>query len=705
MRKTLVPASLAMFASAVLFALAADVPPTPQAQFNQNLNSIARVDLDRRASALAQIQTRAQAEHRESQVRATVLRLIGGLPDRPGPLNAKFLGALPEQSFHVERLTYDSLPDFHVTANLYLPDQGSAPHPAVIYTPGHNPAGKLEAWLFGANMASNGIAVLAYDPIGEGERLQYFDPATNESLAGHPTGEHSEASVQVMLTGDHIARYFVWDAMRGIDYLETRSDIDPQRIGAFGCSGGGTVTAYLAALDPRVKAAGVACYITAFDDLLTTIGPQEAEQTIPNFIQRGLDFPDWVEMAAPTPYAVISTTEDMFSFAGARKSVDEARRIYTLYEAEDHLQWITGPGHHGHLEPIEPQIIGFFLHWLEQRTETPAVEVPPPLPAKDLRCTSTGQVANSLGGATVFTLSRERPPAAPVNKPIENSRQLARFRQQLAETVRATANIIARAGNENPPAEAISTDQRTGYSVQTIRLADSPGINLTATLGIPDAPGPKPAILLLTPDPPTSADLDRLAAAGNIVFVPQLPPGPTDLEGQKSTLLGPFYMASLRASLIGKTLVGLRVDQVISAVDYLSSRPDVDASRLSAQGVGPMGIVLLHAALLDPRIRSITLDRTLVSYRMAVDDPAPRDLAQSVIPGVLRHYDLDDLVMAIGVPVSIVDPVDAEGRSVSSGTFRQQYAWVFASNSNLHQPDRLRIVESGPVPSAASANP
>ncbi|MGC2297440.1 MAG: acetylxylan esterase [Acidobacteriaceae bacterium] len=283
-----------------------------------------------------------------------------------------------------------------MTANLYVLE-GDGPHPAVIYTPGHNPAGKLEAWLFAANMARNGIAVLAYDPIGEGERLQYFVPSSNASAAGRPTGEHSEASVQVMLTGDYIARYFVWDAMRGIDYLSARADIDPQRIGAFGCSGGGTVTAYLAALDSRVKAAGIACYITSFDDLLTTIGPQEAEQSIPGFIQQGLGFPDWVETAAPMPYAVISTTEDMFPFEGALKSVDESRRIYALYGAEDRLQWITGPGRHANLWPIYPQIIGFFMRWLEQRTETPTIEPLPPPPTKDLLCTSTGQVANSLG--------------------------------------------------------------------------------------------------------------------------------------------------------------------------------------------------------------------------------------------------------------------------------------------------------------------
>ena len=113
------------------------------------------------------------------------------------------------------------------------------------------------------------------------------------------------------------------DAMRGVDYLSARKDVDTARIGAFGCSGGGTMTAYFAALDDRVKAAAVACYFTSFKELLASPqGAQDAEQSIPHFIEEGMDFPDWVEAFAPKPYAVVSTESDMFPFAGARTTVD-----------------------------------------------------------------------------------------------------------------------------------------------------------------------------------------------------------------------------------------------------------------------------------------------------------------------------------------------------------------------------------------------
>ena len=203
---------------------------------------------------------------------------------------------------------------------------------------------------------------------------------------------------------------------------------------------------------------------------------------------------------------------------------------------------------------------------------------------------------------------------------------------------------------------------------------------------------------MLGPEAPSDDDPGGLAKAGNIVFALQLPPGAKDTEGTKSSLLGPFYMATLRAFLVGKNLVGIRVEDVLRAVEWLCKQPDVDLTQLSAQGTGPMGIVLLHAAVLNPRIASITLDRTLVSYRNAVEEPLPNDLAQSVIPGVLGHYDLDDLVMAISPrTVVVTDPIDAAGKTVDAAAFRRQYAWIFAADRKLRQADQLKVVEQSPA--------
>ena len=205
--------------------------------------------------------------------------------------------------------------------------------PAIVIAPGHGFTGKATDYTFASTFARNGFAVLSYDPIGQGERLQYPDPADpSKTLLKAATGEHGEAGLQPTLIGDALARTFAWDGIRAVDYLTSRPEIDPNRIGAFGCSGGGTMTALLGALDTRVHAIAVACYLTSFDTLLPTLGPQDAEQSTPNFIASGLDFPDWVELAAPRPYAIISTAQDMFPYAGALATATEARRFYALFD-------------------------------------------------------------------------------------------------------------------------------------------------------------------------------------------------------------------------------------------------------------------------------------------------------------------------------------------------------------------------------------
>ena len=304
-------------------------------QLIQYLDNLAGTQLQQRQQAVSQIHNRAEADRRKAMVRQKILQLIGGLPERSGPVAVKQFGSLAGDGFRVEKVAYESLPGFWVTANVYLPAEGTGPFPAIVVAPGHGAAGKVEDWSWGGNFARNGITVLAYDPLGQGERLQYFDAEKKASMIGSPTGEHGEANIPPLLIGDDLVRYMVNDAMRGVDYLVGRKDIDSNRIGAFGCSGGGTATAYFAALDPRVKVAATACFITAFQELLASAtGNQDAEQTIPHFVEQGMDFADWVELFAPKPYAIVSTTEDMFPYEGAKKSYEEAKRFYSVYGAD-----------------------------------------------------------------------------------------------------------------------------------------------------------------------------------------------------------------------------------------------------------------------------------------------------------------------------------------------------------------------------------
>lgn len=645
-----------------------------------------------RSAAVAAIHTRAEAELRQAKVRGTILALIGKLPQRT-PLDAKILGETHADGFTIRKVLFYSQPNFPVTALLYVPDGAATgeKRAAILMSPGHSPAGKAGDAGMAALFAMNGFVVLSYDPIGQGERLQYPNPAKpGTSLASRPTGEHGEASLQPMLIGDTFARYEVWDAMRGIDYLSGLPFVDPERIGAFGCSGGGTITAMVGALDPRLAAVGTACYTTSFDTLLPSLGPQDAEQSTPRFISSGLGFPDWSELAAPRPYAVIATYSDMFPFAGARATAIEARRFYSIFNRASEgtpvdgeppsvpptptgpalnaettnrvpltarFQFITGPGHHGALRPIMGDIIGFFMRNLEPGSDADHPNVPaaylqygPQNPMAKLgkaafQVTPTGQVVTSYPGcATVHSLNLERAEKIiPAKRPFLTQ-------EELAKAIREATGADAVPGESMFGADALET--KSGTSVLTLD-----GFGLVGELAVPKSRGRHAAVILLVPDSingdsaidrANKAKFERLAAEGNVVLAFTPRPSPPGWDDMKSPILGPFYLLSLRADLVGKTLVGLRVDDVIRATDYLVQRSDVDPERISAVGSGHMGLVLMHAGVLDGRLRHIMVDHVLESYRSLLEAPMPVGAPEDVIPGVLRQYDIPDLVSVLG---------------------------------------------------------
>jgi cephalosporin-C deacetylase-like acetyl esterase len=605
------------------------------------LDGIAGVHLKQRREQIAQLRSPADVERRQTEFREKVLNLIGGLPARSGPVASKHFGSLSGDGFHVEKLAYESLPNFWVTANMYVPD-GFGPFPAVIIAPGHGPAGKVEDWSWGVNLARNGIVALAYDPLGQGERLQYFDTARNASVVGNPTGEHGEANIPALLIGDNVVRYMLNDAMRGLDYLAGRKEVDAGRLGAFGCSGGGTATAYLAALDSRIKAAATACYITSFEALLPSpTGVQDAEQSIPRFIESNFDLADWVEAMAPKPYAIISTTEDMFPFAGAEESYEEARRIYSLLGASDKLQWFTGPGGHGNIAPMGLKIVAFFSRNLKRSAAEPTFSAMKLEDRDSLRCSPTGQIE----GETVHSINRKR--AADI---VAHRTPLAT--KDLQTVIRSLAGITAIPGSTPPKVDVAASEQRDGYTFATVTLHSDAGMTLPGQLAIPAGARPKPATLIFDAADPGAADLgaadlDRAAKSGNVVLALEPRPTPPGTESIKSPYLGPFNLLSLRAFLVGKTILGLRVDDVLHAMDWLSARSDVDRASITVQGKGSLAMVVLHAAVLDARIAKVIEIGGFGSYLQIVEEPLHRGASEIVIPGVLKRYDTEDLARAI----------------------------------------------------------
>jgi dienelactone hydrolase len=583
------PVVIASLLGIVLVAGAATAQP-PGGPLLKELNAIAGRQLKERAASVAAIRDQASAEARKTEVRQRILSLLGGLPDYRGPLNARVTKTTRREGFVIEHVVFESLPDYYVTANLYRPDRAGT-YPAVLMSIGHWEPGKPAAQLLSSNLARKGFVVLAYDPVGQGERQQAYEARTGRSLIGGATEQHFSNGAAAVLLGQSVARYFVHDGMRAIDYLISRPEVDRERIGATGCSGGGTQTTYIAALDPRVKVAAVACYMNSFQTLFAgSIG--DSEQSLPGFLAAGLDQTDYVELFAPKPWLITSTEGDFFTPAGARQVFEEAKGWYRLYDAEDRVHWVVGPGGHGTPLVVREAIYGWMIRWLAQGKGDAREEAVTLIPDHDLRATPQGQV----GGRELYQVIRETP----------------RQQGSAAELERFVRDLMAR----NPAL------------VRTSRV-------------LPAASGParRPAVVLvqdtLTPGP----DAQKLTGEGTVVVLVALSGRGRDAERPRSG----NWMNNTRAWLVGRNLPAMHAAEINAAVSEAARRPDVDPARISGRASGVPGVSLLLAAAVNPQIASVALDRTPHSVRTAIDSPIHTNLHDAVIPGFAVKWDLADL--------------------------------------------------------------
>src|SRR5207248_1602605 len=169
--------------------------------------------LDQRQRAIARLATMDDLKARQQYFRERIWSYLGARPERT-PLNARAVGTLDRGDYRVEKIIFESRPGFYVTANLYLPKGGTAPYPAILFPLGHESGAKAhQAWQRClAGLARRGFVALAWDPIGQGERVQMYDEDLHDSKAqGGSTVEHTIIGTQCLLTGTHIAQYTIWD--------------------------------------------------------------------------------------------------------------------------------------------------------------------------------------------------------------------------------------------------------------------------------------------------------------------------------------------------------------------------------------------------------------------------------------------------------------------------------------------------------------
>jgi cephalosporin-C deacetylase-like acetyl esterase len=582
--------------------------------------------LTARESAIANVLTSGDAELRKNAVRSKILESMGGLPNYNGPLNPIVTGRIDFPDYFIEKIQFESLPNFFITANLYVP-RTPGRYPGILMPLGHWDEGKINYHLqkMAANFALKGFVALTYDPIGQGERPQGTDPITGLPLAGQSVSQHLMAGAQTLLLKQNFARYRIWDAHRGLDLLVSRPEVDPDRLGVTGCSGGGTITGYIAALDDRVKVAAPACSTSTYR-LMNKAGVGDSEQSLPSFLT-GLDHADYVELFAPKPWLILSTEGDYFTPAGGQLVYQEAQRWYGLYGAQEKLSMFIGPGGHGWPYLNREADYGWMIRWLKDGVGDPHEQVYPVASDSDLQVTSSGRV----GGRQVYELIRETP----------------RSNGTLPEMIQFLKGWV-RHEPATPSVTTVNQSTQGSLIVQDILIDTEPGMQVQARLLIPPGPGSKPAVLLVQTTGLGSQAATDTALAGNVVLE-LLPRGlPTFVTtGRSGVYEGDWTNPSI-ASMIGRSLAGMRALDILRGVDLLASRPEVDPTRIGATANNNAGIWLLVAAAVDSRLSGIALDHTPYSLRLALDGPVHYDLHEAIFEGFALKWDLSNLVSALG---------------------------------------------------------
>src|SRR6516164_3819543 len=359
---------------------------------------------DARRKLVAGLKTPKEIQERQANLKAKFLAALGGFPEKT-PLNARVVGKLQGDGFHVEKVIYESRPEHHVTANLYLP-KSDGPVPGVLLPCGHSANGKAaEAYQRAAIlMAKNGLAVLCYDPIGQGERIQLLNKEGKPAIAGS-TSEHTMVGIGALLVGQSAATYRIWDGIRSLDYLASRREIDPKRLGCTGNSGGGTLTAYLMALDDRIVAAAPFCYITSLEKLFATIGPQDAEQNITGQVAFGMEHADYLTMRAPRPTLMCVATRDFFNIDGAWASFREAQPMFGKLGHGERVSIFEYDDKHGFSKPRREAAMRWMRRWLLNKDDAPVEGDFPVFTDAQLQCTRSGQVLEDFKGKSVFHLN------------------------------------------------------------------------------------------------------------------------------------------------------------------------------------------------------------------------------------------------------------------------------------------------------------
>ena len=597
-----------------------------------------------RRRRIAGLKTRADAERYVGDVRAKIRAVLPVDSMERTPLNPKVVSVSGFGNVVCENLMFESLPDYPVTANLYRPRSISGTIPAVLHLCGHNPPGKINrnGKALNVSLAALGMAVLTVDPLDQGERLRHPELPDSAIVRGH-----NLVGKRLIGCGSWFGMWRTWDAVRALDYLFTRPEIDPKRVYVTGCSGGGTMTSLLTAVDDRLAGAVSSCYITSWEHNVENELAADAEQMPPGLSAQGLEMADLLIAAAPRPVQVSDEQDDFFDVRGTREAYDELRKIYGLLGCEDKVRLFIGPNGHG--------------YWQEQRAAcrdflcglaglpgagTFDENNMPVVPDEALKVIPQSSVFELPGVKNADRRLKEELDACVKVRPVLTPEELRKRTAELLHADPDEAVPYHRVLRPDTIAEPFYDRFLLESDEIPLGVLHRCGIHFRAVCG--------KEVFLYIPHAEYRSEIpvwqQRFSgwdcASFDPVLIGEMKPSGGDLGRQDfGSIYGNDYHYAACSLMLARPIAGIMVSGILGAVKLLRQG---GAEKITLIGAGQSSIPSLFAAFLGGSLIDKTiLVNALPSYAVLFDTPCPVCPQSLIVPGFLRLADLPDLYRVV----------------------------------------------------------
>lgn len=631
----------------------------------------------------AALKTKGDAEGYVRWVRERIQESFGPWPEKT-PLNPMIAGIVDRDGYQIEKIVFESRPKFFVTANLYVPKGRKFPLPGVVGSCGHSHNGKAAPAYqsFAQGLAKQGYVVLIFDPIGQGERLQYPDEHFKPTI-GVGVPEHLLAGNQQFLVGEFFGSWRAWDGMRALDYLLSRPEVDPNHVGITGNSGGGTMTTWLAGVESRWTMAAPSCFVTTFRRNMENELPADTEQCPPKVLSFGLDHADFLAALAPKPVIILAQEKDYFDARGSKEAYSRLKKLYGLLGKPNNVRLFIGPQEHGYGVENREAMYAWFNR-ASSKNDSPdrqgggdpsltlrVVREPEIIIEPDdvLQVMPHGQIAE-LPSKTVFEFTKAKSQAL---KDDHSNLDTAKLKPLLASLLKLPERIgipdyrIFRA----LPKRDYPLSNATQYGVQT-----EPGVLALVTRLSEKPHYSRPTreagrCVLYVSHHSADAELREEPLIGELINDdPTATFFAVDLRGIGdsrpdtcgiNTYLSPYgsdYFYSAHALMLDRPYPGLRTHDLLTVLDWIKDLGYAEI-HLAAKGWGT--IPATFAAVLSDVPTQVTLKNALTSYTDVAEAERYSWPLSSFVPGILEHCDLPDCYAALdGKKLRQIEPWGAD---------------------------------------------